>query len=368
VENALQRLRPGDVIMLSRGRHTSRAAVLTVATRKGQGVRIRAVTTDRTQLPLGAPDFGAPPHAVGHIDLPTPFTPNRQSYVREVARLLERVKLAPSAARVEEAERVEPGAGHPVTDDPDLAERLKAAAQADRVQREVDDLVGRVKGRSQSLARKFDRVLRVLEVWGYLDGWSLTDAGNRLARLFHESDLLVLECLRQGLLDDLDPAAFAGLASVFTYEHRSPEPPPAPWFPSQKVRRRWHRIEELARDLNAAEDDAGLPLTRMPDPTFAAVAYAWAAGEGFAEVVEDEELSGGDFVRNMKQLIDLLRQLADVAPSAATRAVASDAADRLFRGVVAASTLVPDERGEHPDDAGTGDAVVEPAEARRDAS
>ena len=38
--------------------------------------------------------------------------------------------------------------------------------------------------------------------------------------------------LRQGLLDDLDPPTLAALVSVFTYEHRSPEPPPAPWFPS----------------------------------------------------------------------------------------------------------------------------------------
>ena len=49
------------------------------------------------------------------------------------------------------------------------------------------------------------------------------------------------------------------------------------------------------------------------------MAYAWAAGESFAEVVEAEELSGGDFVRNIKQLIDLLRQIAEGAPEPATR-------------------------------------------------
>jgi ATP-dependent RNA helicase HelY len=79
---------------------------------------------------------------------------------------------------------------------------------------------------------------------------------------------------------------------------------------------------------------------RAPDPTFAAVAFAWAAGEGFADVVSEEEMSGGDFVRTMKQLIDLVRQLALVAPEAATRRVAEQAADALFRGVVAASSTV----------------------------
>ncbi len=37
----------------------------------------------------------------------------------------------------------------------------------------------------------------------------------------------------------------------------------------------------------------------------------------------------------MKQVIDLARQVADVAPSAATREAARDVARRAFRGVVA---------------------------------
>jgi hypothetical protein len=61
--------------------------------------------------------------------------------------------------------------------------------------------------------------------------------------------------------------------------------------------------------------------------------------EGLAEVVGDEELTGGDFVRTMKQLVDLARQVALVAPEAATRTRASEVATRAFRGVVADSVL-----------------------------
>jgi ATP-dependent RNA helicase HelY len=303
---------------------------------------VRGITPNRVQLPLSVQDFDTPPHVVGRIELPTPFAPNRQSFQREVARALERAKLSPrdgaSGRRVRVAE--EALAGHSVTDDPDLSDRLRAAAQADRVGREVEDLRSKVKGRSESLGRRFDRVLRILDAGGELDGWRLTEWGERLARLFHECDLLIVESLRQGLLDDLDAASLAGLVSVFTYEHRSTEPPPAPWFPSAKVRKRWLAIETLAKELNEVEEEAGLAMTRLPDPTFVAIAYAWAAGEGFAEVVEDEELSGGDFVRNIKQLIDLLRQLAEVAPSAGTRDAAASAHEQLFRGVVAASAAL----------------------------
>jgi ATP-dependent RNA helicase HelY len=341
IEGALARLRPGDIVLLDKGRHAGRAVVLTVAQRKNATTRVRVMTPQRVQLPLSTPDFEAPPRVVGHVDLPTPFAPNRQAFQRELARTLERARIAPRRGGQEARTAAEDArAAHPVAADPDLAERLRAAAQADRIGREVDDLRTKVKGRSESLARRFDRVLRILEAGGELDGWQLTEWGERLARLFHECDLLIVESLRQGLLDDLDPASLAGLVSVFTYEHRSPEPPPAPWFPSTKVRRRWAAIDALARELNEVEEEAGLTLTRAPDPTFVAIAFAWAAGEGFAEVVEDEELSGGDFVRNVKQLIDLLRQLADLAPSEATRRAAAAAHEQLFRGVVAASTAV----------------------------
>ena len=57
-------------------------------------------------------------------------------------------------------------------------------------------------------------------------------------------------------------------------------------------------------------------------------------------MLEDEELSGGDFVRNVKQLIDLLRGIGDVAPVPATAARARQAADALHRDVVTATSAL----------------------------
>ncbi|MGE0881847.1 MAG: DEAD/DEAH box helicase, partial [Acidimicrobiia bacterium] len=341
IDDAVAKLRPGDIIRVDIGKRSGPVAVLSVSQRRGGAAKVRAITTNRVLLGLTGADFDELPDTVGRIDLPVPFAPNKQSYQREVATALMKAKLKPVPRSTHpHAVALDGDDSHPVTEDPDLPGRLKAAAHADRVAREVEELRTKVKGRSESLARRFDRVLRLLGTWGYLDGWHLTEAGERLSRLFHESDLLVAEALERGILDGVDSATLAALASCFTYEHRSPEAPPAPWFPSAKARKRWEAIETIAKALNIDEDDAALPLTRMPDPTFAAVAYAWAAGEGFASVVAEEELSGGDFVRNVKQLIDLLRQIGDIAPVESTRATARDAADRLFRGVVAASTAV----------------------------
>ena len=73
-----------------------------------------------------------------------------------------------------------------------------------------------------------------------------------------------------------------------------------------------------------------------PFAGFVGLAHAWAAGEELSEVIEDEEMSGGDFVRNVRQVIDLVRQVGQVAAEAPTRAAADLAVALLRRGVVGA--------------------------------
>jgi ATP-dependent RNA helicase HelY len=342
LRGAMARLRPGAVIHLVTPRHRGPAAVIAVAHRKA-GVRLTLVAVDGRRFYATADDFDGPPASRGRIELPQPFAPNRKDWLADVGRRLRavRTRLGPPREHAATEEPAEDPDRLPVARDPDLDARLRAAAQAERVEREVADLERRVRGKNRSLAQDFDRVLRLLDRYGHVDlgRWELTPRGEMLAQVFHECDLLVTECVRGGLLDGLGPADTAALVSCLVYEHRSPEPAPAPWFSSADVRRRWIRLDALSEDLAASERAIGLPEHRAPDPTFAAVAYAWVAGEGFAEVVADEELTGGDFVRTTKQLVDLLRQLALVAPDAGTRASAAAAASAAYRGVVADSSV-----------------------------
>ena len=82
------------------------------------------------------------------------------------------------------------------------------------------------------------------------------------------------------------------------------------------------------------------PRAREPDRGFASYAYEWAKGHDLDDVLGDEELTGGDFVRTAKQLIDLLRGIGDVVPNSETGEVARAASNALFRGVIAASSTV----------------------------
>ena len=167
-----------------------------------------------------------------------------------------------------------------------------------------------------SIAHRFDFICEVLRERGHLSGWEVTDTGRLLGRVYHEADLLVTDTLVAGLFDGLSPPELASLVSCFTYEHRRPSPPPEPWFPSKTAAQRYRDVERLARDLSRAEGTHGVPQTRSPEAGFAPIAHAWAAGEDLRSILAaDDELSAGDFVRNVKQLLDLLSQLSHVAPT-----------------------------------------------------
>jgi ATP-dependent RNA helicase HelY len=344
IDEALSSLRPGDIIRTDAGP----GVVLTATPRRGS-MQLRVMSGRNRRLTLGQADFDGPPRSIGSIDLPEPYLPNSSTYQREVASRLRRARLdgdndvAPDPVQDQLAELAGEVERHPVASCPDLQRHRRAATQLERLERERGQLTRQIRSRSTTLARELDRVLQLLEARGYLDGWAPTAKGERLARLFHEADLLLAESLHAGIFDDLDPAQLAGLVSTFTYERRGAEDGPEPWFPTTELRRRWGRIEELRAEVVDAEERAGLPATRELDAGFVAMAHAWASGEELPAVLEDEELSGGDFVRVVKQLIDVLRQLADAAPLLDTSRAASRAADRLYRGVVASSSPMADD-------------------------
>jgi ATP-dependent RNA helicase HelY len=339
---ALDALRPGDIV--ASRRHGGRVVVLSHEPRRGGSPRIVALTPDRRVVRLGTEQFDLAPRRLATIRLPEPFAPRNPGFRRQAAERLRKARLqadgraAREAARVAELEAAL--ADHPLTRDPQREARVRAAEAAERLERDVQRLERRVRGRSESLARQFDRVLRVLDAWGYVDGWALTPSGERLARVYTETDLLVTEAMDEGVLEGLQAAELAAVVSCFTYERRGADGQPTmrpPRWPTKTVGQRARAIERIARELNQNEADAGLPETRPPDAGFTPYIYDWASGDALGDVLDDDEMTGGDFVRHAKQCIDLLRQVAEVAENPATRLRASDAADACHRGVVAAS-------------------------------
>ncbi|HTT89668.1 MAG TPA: DEAD/DEAH box helicase [Acidimicrobiales bacterium] len=366
IEAAMEGLRPGDVLLVPArkpggARTNDKVAVLSTRQRKKGDLNVRAITAGRRLVSFGLKDFHSPPRVVAHLDLPVPFAPRSREFQRRVASSLADARTGrhlPGQRHREgdDGVGVSQGRGHPVAACPDARTHLKAAGNAERLTRQVERLEGEVQRRTESLARQFDRVLQLLERWGYVKGWSLTPAGSRLARIYHEQDLLVAECAERGLLNGLRPAELAGLVSVFTFEPRGPAMGDGDGAaaPGRRLEERWRAVQAVALELNLDEQALGLVKTRPPDAGFVAFASGWANGKELAELLAPSEpgagarrgatglggISAGDFVRNVKQLIDLLRQLGEVLADEEAARSARQAAGALFRGVVAASSVV----------------------------
>ena len=202
---------------------------------------------------------------------------------------------------------------HPCHDCPDRENHARYAERYMRLARETDALERRVAGRSHVIARTFDRVCRVLERLGYLAGNIVTPDGQRLGRLYTELDLLAAECLRRGLWDDLSPAELAACVSALSFESRQADDAQPPRLPKGRVPEALSATVRTWGELDQLEKDNELSFLREPDLGFAWAAYRWARGARLETVLDESpDLTPGNFVRSVKQLIDLLDQIASV--------------------------------------------------------
>ena len=223
------------------------------------------------------------------------------------------------------------------------AEREAHARWAERwwrLTRETDQLRSQISGRTGAVAQVFDRVTEVLRELGYVAGerdLEVTAPGRALMRIYGERDLLVAECLRRGLWDDLDAPGLAALASTLVFEPRREGTDAADrGQPRGAFRAALEATEAVWEELSALEAQHRLPESSPPSAGIAAATQLWAQGAALDIVLRNAELAAGDFVRWMKQAIDLLDQLSLVADGPLGRR-ARQAIDGIRRGIVAYS-------------------------------
>jgi ATP-dependent RNA helicase HelY len=343
VMRAAAMLRPGDLVEVPASHGGGRgdsAIVISVAHRGRGAIRIRLVDAHGDVVVLDAADLAAPIHPIANVDLPVPFAPEDPAFLDACAALVAVHPVGRRAVRQPQrpadADPHAELAAHPVHGCPDREAHLTAVHERARVEKEAAQLASAVRRREGSLARRLDAVVDLLDELGFVDGWALTAAGERLARVFHECDLVIATALDAGVFDGLEPPELAAVVSTVTYEERRSDAPPSAPVPHQVATRRIEQLRRIARDVQRSERDRGLPRTRLPDSGFAAAARSWAMGRELAAVLADD-LSAGDFVRNVKVLVDLLDQLAEAAAAPDTRLAARRAAQALTRGVVAAA-------------------------------
>jgi ATP-dependent RNA helicase HelY len=221
---------------------------------------------------------------------------------------------------------------HPSHGCADREEHSRLAERAGRLTRENEGLTSRVENRTHVIAKTFDQICQVLDHLDYIQGEKPTAQGKILTKIYAESDLLLTESIRRGLLSDLNGAELLAVVSCMIFETRSSENI-APKMPSAKVTSTITEVLSLWTELEKIEADFGVQTQREPDAGFAFISYRWATGNSLANVLKGSDMSVGDFVRSTKQLIDLLNQIAGASEN--LRPTCKEAIKKIDRGVVA---------------------------------
>jgi ATP-dependent RNA helicase HelY len=348
---SLRRLKHGDVIMVPAGKFSGYAVVIDPG-HPGDEPRPFVVTAERQARRLAAIDFPTPVEALARLKVPKGFNARNAQQRRDLASALRSRThdLTPPPGRRHEERSGGGGSAevdalrrrlkeHPCHACPDREDHARWAERWFKLDRDSSTLRRRIEQRTNTVARQFDRVCDVLTALDYLDGDAVTERGSHLRRLYSEMDLVAAEALRQGLWDGLTPAELAAALSILVFEARRPDDASSPRLPGGPVRDVIGRMVTLWGELDALERSHRLDFLRQPDLGFAWAAYRWAEGDELDDVLTATDLAAGDFVRWMKQLLDLTGQVADAAGAGDLRDTARAAVRSLKRGVVAYSSL-----------------------------
>ncbi|MCX5413713.1 RNA helicase [Streptomyces sp. NBC_00059] len=365
---SLEKLKPGDVIHVPTGKFAGLALVLDPGLPAGRtnghrgleyhdGPRPLVLTAERQVKRLAGIDFPVPVEALERMRVPKSFNPRSPQSRRDLASALRskaghidpgrhRKQRAAAADDREIARLRTELRAHPCHGCDEREDHARWAERYHRLQRDTRQLENRIEGRTNTIARTFDRIVALLTELDYLRGNEVTDNGRRLARLYGELDLLASECLRERVWEGLNPAELAACVSALVYEARQADDAVAPKLPSGPAKAAMGEMVRIWGRLDAVEEDFKISQTegvgqREPDLGFAWAVYMWASGRTLDEVLREAEMPAGDFVRWCKQVIDVLGQIAAAAPRDGSSVAknAHKAVDAVLRGVVAYSSV-----------------------------
>jgi ATP-dependent RNA helicase HelY len=363
--DALGALVRGDIITITHGRRGGLAVVLE-PDRDSDDPRPLVLTEHRWAGRISSADYSGASAPLGSMTLPKRVEHRNPRARRDLASALlsaatgldvgtsKRKRSGEPVERDVDPELAslrEQMSRHPAHQFPDREEKARIAERYLRIERDNEQIRQKVAAATNSLARTFDRIVALLTERGFIDAAApdggdpkVTDDGRLLARIYSESDLLVAECLRTGVWEGLDAAELAAVLSAVLYESRgdTPTAPGGVDIPTGKVRRALNQTRRLWAELRADEQRHRISHSREPDEGFVPAIFRWAATGDLTSALAASDASGsgsplsaGDFVRWCRQVLDLLDQVRNAAPTPALRATAKRAINDVRRGVVA---------------------------------
>lgn len=343
VSQSLRELKRGDIIDVPAGRWAGFAVVLDPGVHDDDP-RPFVLTASRHARRLSNVDFPTPVRSLASMRIPKTFNARSAQSRRDLTSTLrhktsgfDHERLAAHAPGEDEDPEQQDIRrklrAHPCHACPERETHARWAQRYFKLERETRSMRERMTSRTNTVSRQFDRVCGVLDELGYIVGDDVTDDGRRLQRIYSELDLLAAECLRVGTWDGLDEAALVAVLSGLTFESRADDGAVSQ-YPTRAIARAAGEMESVLTDLTHLERSQKSQRLRSLDFGFCRAAWTWARGARLDDVLQEADMAAGDFVRSIKQIIDVSAQVADAAGDTELRATARGAVDALRHGIL----------------------------------
>lgn len=334
----------GDVVVVSPAGNPTNPRV-GVVTPKGQ---LRRVGVDDVKDPI-VPEYGVNLPKKLRIKTPTERK-NIASWMREAIRDHRKPlkpERQPAAFRLKDEDALhrvhqlrQQLHSHPCHGCAEREDHWRWATRWNKLHADAEKISGKISGRTNTIARTFDRISTLLEQFGYVEGDHVTDRGQSLRRIYGDRDLLTAMLLEHDIVNRMNPEDLAGLAALLVFEAPSEEMVFQPNMPTENLQEALDLTDELWYSLQSAESKARLNITPQPNPGLVWPIMRWVRGNALIQSLKGSDLAAGDFVRWARQVIDVLDQLSklDMHPDLARRCYR--AKDLVNRGIVAYSSEV----------------------------
>lgn len=228
---------------------------------------------------------------------------------------------------------------HPCHNCNDREAHARWAERYFKLKRELDASLSQIEGRTNQVARTFDRLCTLLEELEYIetrgDDTVVLEPGKRLARIYGDRDLLISEAIRHDIWNGLDGAGLAAMAAAMVYEARRDDEQEIR-MPKGNFTDFAERTADLWWELESLSKKHKLPTTNGLDFSISYAFHRWASGAKLEQVLDIADLLPGDFIRWAKQVIDALDQIAQNTEGKLSE-TAKNAIDQVKRGIVAYS-------------------------------
>ncbi|UXN31106.1 RNA helicase [Glutamicibacter sp. M10] len=360
-ERSLQAVMRGDVVDLPGGRRFGRAVVIELDTAM-YNPRHTVLTEEGQLRRLSVDDLTGPVEIISRIRIPKGFSGRTPKERRDLTASLHNAvyeerppRLDAQGFNYEGADSTEREINelrlqlkdHPCHSCSEKDQHMRWADRYWKLKKDTEKARRAIRGRTNTIATEFDKVCKVLEQFEYLtpdeddEGFTLTDSGRRLRRIYGDRDLLTSQILETGKLTKLNSDELCAVVASLVYQARRDGDRADPKMPTDKIADIWNSTIKIWGELSDAEEALSLDPTAPPESGLIWPMYKWARGASLNSALRGTDMAPGDFVRWAKQVIDTLDQFAknpELPPMLVRNAY--KAVDQVKRGVVAYSNVL----------------------------